>query len=486
MSEATTKQSSSTTTAVSDESDNRDDRFIGIQLGSHSVFDEGVDHVLDLLQRTAAVNAVLVYSHTYQQFAGNRPLEAMADHGVPLRDPRTRQLTHTWVPPHEEYYEGTILRHVRTAREEYSDRDVLEEILEPARKRDMKVYARILEGHGPQLADLIPNWPKILSVDIYGRRHYLPCWNNPDYRQWWLSTVEDLVKSYPLDGFMYGAERSGPLPSLLTTGMIPSCFCPHCIAYGETQGINSQRARDGFEKLYEFVYSCLTGESDPIDGYFVSFLRILLKYPEILAWEYAWHTSKEAVAKEMYGAIKAIRSTVQVGWHVYHPVTWDPIYRAEMDYAELSRYSDWIKPVVYHDIAGVRMRNKFVEPLSRSIAGDSTPERLLTLMYDVMGYDGAVEASLDELPSKGMSPEYVFREVQRCVQQADVPVYAGVGFDVPTDGNPIRSDPERVYRATCRAFEAGAKGLVVSREYDEMRIENLEAVGRAVRDTASI
>jgi hypothetical protein len=283
---------------------------------------------------------------------------------------------------------------------------------------------------------------------------------------------------------MYGAERSGPLPNLLTKGMAPGCFCPHCLANGEAQGINAQRARAGFEELHCFILDCISGESKPIDGYFVTFLRILLKHPEILAWEYAWHRSKEAVAREMYGVVKAIRPSVQVGWHVYHAVTWDPIYRAEMDYSEISTYADWIKPVVYHDIAGVRIKNRFVDPLSRTIAGDSSPERVLMLIYRLMGYDDDVEAALEDIVAQGMSSDYVYREVRRCVRQAKVPVYAGVGFDVPTDGNPIRSDPERVYQATCRAFEAGAKGLVVSREYDEMRIENLEAVGRAVRDTA--
>ena len=37
--------------------------------------------------------------------------------------------------------------------------------------------------------------------------------------------------------------------------------------------------------------------------------------------------------------------------------------------------------------------------------------------------------------------------------------------------------------ATARkAFEAGASGIVVSREYEEMRVPNLKAVGRAIRD----
>ena len=60
-----------------------------------------------------------------------------------------------------------------------------------------------------------------------------------------------------------------------------------------------------------------------------------------------------------------------------------------------------------------------------------------------------------------------------------IPVYPGVGFDIPGhDGEHFPSDPQTLYRATYRAFEAGAKGLIVSREYDEMRVENLRAVGR--------
>jgi hypothetical protein len=36
-----------------------------------------------------------------------------------------------------------------------------------------------------------------------------------------------------------------------------------------------------------------------------------------------------------------------------------------------------------------------------------------------------------------------------------------------------------------RAFDAGASGIVVSREYEEMRLPNLNAIGRAVREIAS-
>jgi hypothetical protein len=41
-----------------------------------------------------------------------------------------------------------------------------------------------------------------------------------------------------------------------------------------------------------------------------------------------------------------------------------------------------------------------------------------------------------------------------------------------------------VYESVVKAFEAGADGIVVSREYEEMRVPNLKAVGRAMSELA--
>ena len=63
-------------------------------------------------------------------------------------------------------------------------------------------------------------------------------------------------------------------------------------------------------------------------------------------------------------------------------------------------------------------------------------------------------------------------------------IYTGIGFDVPWGNTHIDADPEKVYECVLKAFEAGAGGIVVSREYEEMRVPNLRAVGRAMRDLA--
>ncbi len=43
-------------------------------------------------------------------------------------------------------------------------------------------------------------------------------------------------------------------------------------------------------------------------------------------------------------------------------------------------------------------------------------------------------------------------------------------------------DPEAISQCVMKAFDAGAAGIVVSREYEELTVANLEAVGRAVRE----
>ena len=41
------------------------DNCVGIQMGPHTLLDEGIEHALDLIQETAAINTLFVYSHAY-------------------------------------------------------------------------------------------------------------------------------------------------------------------------------------------------------------------------------------------------------------------------------------------------------------------------------------------------------------------------------------------------------------------------------------
>jgi hypothetical protein len=458
--------------------------FNAIQMGPHTMLDEGIERCLDLIQETADINALMIYSHTYHGDI-RKPAQMLAtDHGVPVRDMRNRKLPAVWVKTHEQFYKNTTLRHqVPDSSFEYADRDLFEEVQEPARRRGMKVYARILEGASPT----IRNFSKVQTRDVYGKSLRVACWNHPEYRAWWNDTVEDLFRTYRLDGFQWGAERMGPLMNVILpwNDAAPACFCEFCVARGKANGIDPERARKGFEELYVYVRGLMAGNHKPADGIFAVFLRALIRYPEILAWEYQYRLSREEVQTGMYRTIKAIKPDADVGWHVDHqPSSWDLVYRAEMSYAEMAPHSDFIKFIAYHDILGPRIRYWYLERFQKTILGELSLDESLELYYDLFGYDKNVEPKLNELAAKGFSPDYVFRETKRSVASAEkkTKIYTGIGFDVPWGNRHVDANPEEVYQCVLKAFEAGAAGIVVSREYEEMRVPNLKAVGRAIRE----
>jgi len=261
-----------------------------------------------------------------------------------------------------------------------------------------------------------------------------------------------------------------------------ACFCQHCQARGRAAGIDPERARIGYKKLYEYVQQLKHGGPKPPEGVYTLFLRLIIRYPEILSWEYQYRLSRENVHKTMYDAIKAIKPTADVGWHIDHqPSSWDIVYRAEMSYGEMAPHSDYIKLILYHGVLGPRIRDWYLERFKSTILSEVSLEDSLSLYYAIFGYDPKTEPSLEELKTKGFSPNYVLKETQRSVASANgkTKIYAGIGIDVP--GSPPDS-PEAVYQATLNAFKGGAAGVVISREYEEMKVPNLEAIGKAVRE----
>ncbi len=459
--------------------------FVGIQMGPHTILDEGIEHTLDLIQETAGVNCVMPYSHAYNGALVKAPNDQAKDHGVPPRDNRGRNFPLVYVKTHEQYYKDTTLRHqVVTDKHEHHDRDLFAELAEPCKKRGMKLYARILESSA--MSRQVANYSKIVTRTIADRPTNTACWCHPEYIAFWADTMEDLFKSYDLDGIQWGAERMGPLMNVINpwNNEPPTCFCEHCRARGKAAGIDSERARKGFEELYNYCQARINGEPKPADGIFTGFLRVMMRYPEILAWEYQYRLGREAICEAMYKRVKSIKPTAQVGWHVDHqPSSWDIVYRAELSYADMAPHSDYIKFIGYHSVLGGRIRSWYLPRFQKTILGELPLDEALGLYYDMFGYDKTAEPSLNELSRKGMSPEYVARETAHSVASAagKVKIYTGIGFDVP--GSPADSD-EAVYEATKKAFGAGADGIVVSREYEEMKVPHLKAVGKAVREIA--
>ena len=206
-----------------------------------------------------------------------------------------------------------------------------------------------------------------------------------------------------------------------------------------------------------------------------------MRYPEVLAWDYQYRQAREEIMKGMYDTIKSIKPAAPVGWHVDHWATsMDLIARAAMSYAEMAPHSDYLKVVVYHAVTAPRMHS-WVGNEQKSILSDLTLDEALNLHYAQFGYDKSLDAGANQPTPTTGSPEYVYRETKRSVASAEgkTKIYPGIGFNLPGGGP---DDPETIYQCVMKAYDAGASGIVVSREYEELTVPNLKAVGRAVRD----
>ncbi len=190
--------------------------------------------------------------------------------------------------------------------------------------------------------------------------------------------------------------------------------------------------------------------------------------------------------KAIYDQVKKVKPTAQVGWHVDHqPSTWDFVYRAEMSYAEMAPYSDFIKIILYHDVAAPRVRNWYLERLRRGRAERSAVGRITkpVLRPVRIRQDHGAKAQRNERP-RVFAGIRVSRNQTSVVSAAGkTKIYSGIGFNVP--GSPRNTDPENVYKAVIRAFRRRRLGHCGVPEYEEMRLPNFNAVGRAAREVAS-
>lgn len=459
-------------------------KLIAMQAGAASFVDEGTEQVLETLQELGGVNTLFLANFTYTRDTGGRqiPGHPLPDHGGQEYEPRFIGGNFGGARP--EYYRRTFVQPQDFRAPEHPGLDIMAEVIPAAHRRGMQVYAWIEESTSGAQARLIPNYAQVLELDPRGRRGKRPCFNHPDYRNWHLGFVEDCIKSYDIEGLAWASERQGPMGNLLgsrfATGEV-TCFCEHCRALARERGINVDRARDGYLAFWDFIHAARRGER-PTDGYFVTFWRLLLQYPELLAWEAFWHEGQRQLLREIYGTVKAIRPEVQVGWHVMHLNSFSPFYRATQDLEEMCHYSDFIKLVAYHNCAGPRFAS-FMDDLHRTIFRDARPEESVQLMYRFLGIE---EGDLSEIPVRGWSAEYVRRETRRALAAAEAAgtgtnILTGIDVDIPTGEGLKQTEPEDVYQAVSVSLEAGAGGVVLSRKYSEMNLANLAACGQALR-----
>ena len=151
-----------------------------------------------------------------------------------------------------------------------------------------------------------------------------------------------------------------------------------------------------------------------------------------------------------------------VGWHIWHNNSFSPIYRAEQDLSELSKYSDFLKMVMYHNCGGERMAS-YIESVGQTIYGDISKQLLLDFEYSVMNYRGH---GIEEIAYTGPVERLrVTRDETRPARPCGktTQIWPGIDIDIPTADNQSKSTPQGTKDAVSPRFEAGAPGVFLSR-----------------------
>jgi len=303
--------------------------MIGMQIGAVSFVDEGTEMVLDTLQQDGAVNTLFIATFTYGRGIAGRqvPGQPLPDHGKQQYDTDTFYGgSYTRVNP--QYFKDTVFKQFRAP--DFGDYDVLEAVLPSAKKRGMKTICWFEDVFRKDL----PGIDQLQEKELSGNNATTLCFNNPNYRNWLLGMVEDWSRSYDVDGIMWGSERQGAFSNALeahhgspSSPMRVTCFCQYCQAKAKERGINPERARQGYMELAKFVDASRKSQR-PVDGYYVTLWRLMLNYPELLAWEMLWTQSLRDTYAAIYTRIKEVKPSLQVGWHIWHNNSFNPIYRA--------------------------------------------------------------------------------------------------------------------------------------------------------------
>ena len=451
--------------------------FVGVQIGAISFVDEGVEQVLDILQEKAGVNALFISALSWSIGNAGRAAFGFPDHGAQEADNLRGGAFYEADP---RYYSKTFMKRFEAPDELCIGFDTLKQVIPAARKRGINVYTYYCETSSSGIRSIWQaGFEHFLDRDHLGRIATRPSLLNPDYKTWWHSIFGDWLNNHDLRGILWGIERQSPLMDIFR-GDSSTGFDQYYVTEARARGIDVERALAGYRKIDDFLKGIRAGDR-PQDGVFVLLLRNLLHYPEVLMWEKMWLDSHQAFYRELAGLVKFYDPSTEFGIGIWQVInTYNPYLRAQYDQSEYAPYADWFKPVLYHTPAGARFAD-FAASWQAGVLADASPDGAYNALATLLGVNDFISPR-EQGPLAGFKAEYVKEWTARLIADTGRPVYPGIGVGVGHKGISKEITPQEIREGVQAGFEGGASGVMISRNYSEAELRNLEAVGDALRE----
>ncbi|MCU0521350.1 MAG: hypothetical protein MUF84_11740 [Anaerolineae bacterium] len=224
------------------------------------LLDEGLDHVLDVLERDTLTNSTYLVALMHDE---KRPLTDLYYPHNPRRKVYWTEDSRAYWRPDPDTYRETRIKPRISDRPEIQERDWLQDLIEGSRRRGMTVGAELshtwvdkvrTEG---ELSDVVQRG---ISGDPFAGRI---CPNHPDIRAYGVALYLDLANHYDIDfiqtcliGFHPGNHQpwaaSGAGEAIRLVGIATGgCFCEHCRAAAEREGLDWNAVVDRLRWLAE-------------------------------------------------------------------------------------------------------------------------------------------------------------------------------------------------------------------------------------------
>lgn len=239
------------------------------------LLDEGLDHMLDVLQRETLTNCAYLVALMHDE---KRPLTDFYYPHNPRRLVYWTEDSRAYWKPNPDSYSKSRIKPRLSDNEELRGRDWLQELIDGSRKRGMGTGAELShtwidkERTAGEFADCVQR-------DIYGKRFDQQiCFNHPDVRAYGIALYCDLAANYDIDFVMTcvrgfnpgrttgpgggagaGGAQGVPFASNEIQRLVGitqgGCFCDSCRTAAEKRGLHWKamvdRLRwlaDGFER----------------------------------------------------------------------------------------------------------------------------------------------------------------------------------------------------------------------------------------------
>jgi len=123
---------------------------------------------------------------------------------------------------------------------------VLASVLPLAQSRGMKTFCWYEDVFRSDIEGI----DRLQEVTLSGNKRDTLCFHNPEVQAFWTALTEDYLRSYPVDGIMWGSERQGPFGNAIgakhggaqSDPFEVACFCNFCHMQAKSRGIDVQRA----------------------------------------------------------------------------------------------------------------------------------------------------------------------------------------------------------------------------------------------------